>query len=294
MGKLLVLDIGGTFIKYGSADENGGLLRETVRQTPSHAEEDAEAFFQALRAIIREQGGEAEKACVSIAGPFDFDQGISLMKHKFASLFGLPLRAPFEESGLPVAFLHDSTAFMLGESQDGALKGVSNACCVMLGTGLGFAWMKDGKVCVNAEQSPAFSLWNQPYLDGIAEDYVSTRAIQRYFGENLSVRQIADQARLGDARAAQAFRTAGEHLSVLMGRVLPRLGCEKFALGGQISKSADLLQLNLPVSWSVTEHPEDAALMGACRYAAFGRDRCVRVAPLSFAPLADKASGGRP
>ena len=286
MRKLLVLDIGGTFIKYGSADEKGDLIRETVRQIPSHAEEDAEAFFEALRTIIREQGGEAERACVSIAGPFDFDHGISLMQHKFASLFGLSLRAPFEESGLSVAFLHDSTAFMLGESLDGALKGVTNACCVMLGTGLGFAWMKDGKVCVNAEQSPAFSLWNQPYLDGIAEDYVSTRAIQRYFGGSLAVRQIADQARLGDARAIQAFRTAGEHLSVLMSIVIPCLGCEKFALGGQISKSADLLHLNLPIPWAVTAHPEDAALMGACRYAAFGRERCVQAASLSFAPLA--------
>lgn len=286
MGKLLVLDIGGTFIKYGAADEKGELIRETVRQIPSHAEESAEAFFEVLRAIIREQGGEAEKACVSIAGPFDFDHGISLMKHKFASLFGLSLRAPFEESGLSVAFLHDSTAFMLGEYLDGALKGAMNACCVMLGTGLGFAWLKDGKVCVDDAQSPAFSLWNQPYLDGIAEDYVSTRAIQRYYGESLTVRQIADQARLGDERAAQAFRTAGEHLSAMTRRIVPRLGCEKFALGGQISKSADLLHLNLPVDWSVTAHPEDAALMGACRYAALGRERCVRATSLSFAPLA--------
>lgn len=286
MGKLLVLDIGGTFIKYGAADEKGGLIRETVRQIPSHAEEDAEAFFEALRAIIREQGGEAEKACVSIAGPFDYNNGISLMKHKFASLYGQSLRAPFEESGLSVAFLHDSTAFMLGEYLDGALKGAMNACCVMLGTGLGFAWVKDGKVCVDAEQSPALSLWNQPYLDGIAEDYVSTRAIQRYFGESLTVRQIAEQARQGDERAARAFSTAGEHLSAMMRQVIPRLGCEKFALGGQISKSADLLRLHLPVSWSVTAHPEDAALMGACRYAALGRERCVRVASLSFAPLA--------
>ena len=43
MGNLLVLDIGGTFIKYGVADESGGLLPGSVGQTPSHAEDRAEA-----------------------------------------------------------------------------------------------------------------------------------------------------------------------------------------------------------------------------------------------------------
>ncbi|MBR5110812.1 MAG: ROK family protein [Clostridia bacterium] len=288
MGKLLVLDVGGTFIKYGTADEKGCLLRDSVRQIPAHAQDDAGAFFEALQTILREQGTDADSACVSIAGPFDFDKGISLMKHKFASLYGLSLRAPFEKRGVPVSFLHDSTAFMLGEYMDGTLQGASNACCVMLGTGLGFAWMKDGRVCVDEKQAPALPLWNMPYRDGIAEDYVSARAIQRYFGGSLTVREIAGLARSGDERAVRAFRMAGEELSNIVSQIISHLGCEKFALGGQISKSADLLQLRLPIPWAVTSHPEDAALFGACRYAALGRNRCVRAAPLSCCSLKAK------
>ena len=222
-------------------------------------------------------GGDAEKACVSTPGPFDYDTGVSLMRHKFASLYGLSLRTPFEERGLPVSFLHDSTAFMLGEYGEGSLKNAKNACCVMLGTGLGFAWEKDGRVCVNEEQSPALSLWDMPFRAGIAEDYVSARAIQQYFGKALPVRDIAEMARGGNEYAAAAFLAAGEQLSLILGEVLSRLGCEKFALGGQIAKSADLLHLKLPVPWAVTAHPEDAALMGACRYAALGRESCVQV-----------------
>ena len=285
MGKLLVLDIGGTYIKYGTADEHGSLIRETVRQCPSHAEEDAGAFLDALRSIISDWGEGAERACVSIAGPFDFDEGISLMKHKFASLYGLSLRSPFEERGLPVSFLHDSTAFMLGEYWDGSLKNAKNACCMMLGTGLGFAWETDGRVCVNKKQSPALSLWNMPYLDGIAEDYVSTRAIQRYYGRSLPVRDIAEKARGGEAAACAAFREAGVHLSALLERLIAHLGCERFALGGQIAKSADLFCLSLPIPWAVTAHPEETALMGACRYAALGKEKCVKETPLSFAAI---------
>ena len=292
MGKLLVLDVGGTFIKYGLADERGTLIQSTVRQTPSHAEEDAGAFFGALKEILSSRSPDTEKACVSIAGPFDFDSGVSLMRHKFLSLYGQSLRPPFEECGLPVSFLHDSTAFMLGEYHFGFLQGAKNACCVMLGTGLGFAWVKDGRVCVNEAQTPSFTLWNAPYRDGIAEDYVSTRAIQRSFGRALPVKQIAQAAREGDMQAKEAFRAAGRELSRMMAGVIGKLGCERFALGGQISKSADLLELNLPVPWAATAHPDDAALMGAGRYAALGREKCVQTVRVDFGPLKGKDEKG--
>ena len=279
MRKLLVMDVGGTAIKYGLADEQGVLIPESVRQTPSHANEDADAFLNTVRGIIAECGGQdrIKACCVSMPGPFDFDRGISLMQHKFTALYQKSLRPPFEENGIPVSFLHDSTAFMLGEYQDGSLWGAENACCVMLGTGLGFAWIKGGLVCISEKQIPCLSLWSSPYLDGIAEDYVSTRALQRMYGESISIREMAEKARSGDERALNAFRTAGRHLSVLMEKVIKKLGCERFALGGQISRSADLFSLSLPIPWSVTEYPEDAALRGACRYAALGREKCVQV-----------------
>ena len=284
MAKLLVLDIGGTFVKHGVTGENGALLPHTVGQTPSMADGGAEDFLNALRGIIRE-AGDVSAACACIAGPFDFDRGVSLMKHKFQALYGRSLLPPFEEKGLPVAFLHDSTAFMLGECAEGALAGEENACCVMLGTGLGFSWVRDGRVCVDATQTPSLALWKTPYLDGIAEDYVSTRAIQRCYGQAVSVREIADAARGGDRRAEEAFLTAGRHLSRIMTEVVGRLGCRKLALGGQIAKSAELFRLELPVPWSVTKHPEDGALRGCCRYAALGRERCVQTVDLDFGRL---------
>ena len=273
---LLVIDVGGTFIKYGVADDQGNLIPGSVQLTPSRAEESAEGFLQALSQIIAETNrhGTIQKAAVSICGPFDFANGVSLMQHKFVPLYGRALTPPFEAARLPVSFLHDSTAFMLGEYGFGSLQGAENACCVMLGTGLGFAWLQGGKVCTDENRSPALALWRAKYLDGIAEDYVSTRALQRYYGEQISVKNMADLARQGDARAREAFLTAGRHLSAIMGEVIPRLGCRRFALGGQIAKSADLFDLHLPLPWQATKHPEDAALLGACRFAFLGQKAC--------------------
>lgn len=279
MRKLLVMDVGGTAIKYGLADEKGVLIPESVRQTPAHADEDADAFLNTVRGVIAEHGGRdgVKACCVSMPGPFDFDRGISLMRHKFTALYLRSLRPPFEESDIPVSFLHDSTAFMLGEYQDGTLRGADNACCVMLGTGLGFAWIRDGLVRVDERQIPCLSLWNTPYLDGIAEDYVSTRALRREYGEDITILEMSEKARSGDEKALNAFRTAGAHLSALMEKVIAKLGCNSFVLGGQISRSADLFALSLPIPWSVTKYPEDAALRGACRYAALGRENCVQI-----------------
>ena len=279
MDRLLVLDVGGTFIKYGLADMSGRLLPGSVAQVPSHSEDSAEAFLDALRGILRETsaGGAPARAAVSICGPFDFDSGVSLMTHKFRALYGVSLRPPFEEAGVPVSFLHDATAFILGEYFDGTLKDADNACCVMLGTGLGFGWIKGGRVCVDDTRTPAFSLWRAPYLDGIAEDYVSTRALQRMYGQALPVKQIADAARAGDDKAKQAFLTAGWHLSRIIRAVSAVLGCEKLALGGQIARSADLFALEPGIPFEVTEHFEDGALRGCCGYALRGPD-CERTA----------------
>lgn len=176
-----------------------------------------------------------------------------------------------------MTFLHDSTAFLLGEVYDGVLLGQENACCITLGTGLGFAFMRHGKVCVNEKRVPAFTLWNMPWRDGIAEDFVSTRSLQGLYGQKLPVKDIATLAKQGDPLAQDAFRITGQHLSDILRHILPQLGCEHLALGGQIAKSAELFQLDLPVRWSVSAHMDDSALRGSSYYAIHGQASCEQI-----------------
>jgi len=280
-GYTILMDVGGSFIKYAAANRKGELVPDSIGEMEANASGSEEEVFTAIREIIRlvRRTRPVTGACVSMPGPFDYDNGVSYMKHKFPALYGKSLRAPFEREGLAVAFLHDSTAFILGEYYDGVLRDAQNPCCVMLGTGLGFAWMRGGLVMVDDNQTPAMTLWRSPYLDGIAEDYVSTRAIRQYYGNQLSVKEIAEQARAGDARAAEAFRITAGHLSAILTPLLSRLHCDKFALGGQIAKSADLMPLELPVPWEVSNHLNDAALLGAAWYICRGRDACIQIVP---------------
>lgn len=280
-GNILVLDVGGSFLKYGVADEKGALLPGSVGEAPARADESPEKVYEAFEEVIRRARETAPLAgaCACFPGPFDYTHGVFRMKHKFQALFGCSILPPFERAGLPVRFLHDSTAYILGEVSDGTLRDAKNPCCVMLGTGLGYTMMKDGKVLIDESQTPALSLWCAPFREGIAEDYVSTRAIQAAYGQPLSVKDIAGLARQGDEKAFQAFRKTGEALSELMGLIDRRFHPDKLALGGQIARSADLLHLNLSFPWEVSHHLDDAALRGAAYYALHSREECTAVLP---------------
>ena len=280
-GNILVLDVGGSFLKYGVADEKGALLPGSVGEAPARADESPEKVYEAFEEVIRRARETAPLAgaCACFPGPFDYTHGVFRMKHKFQALFGCSILPPFERAGLPVRFLHDSTAYILGEVSDGTLRDAKDPCCVMLGTGLGYTMMKDGKVLIDESQTPALSLWCAPFREGIAEDYVSTRAIQAAYGQPLSVKDIAGLARQGDEKALQSFRKTGEALSELMGIIDRRFHPDKLALGGQIARSADLLHLNLSFPWEVSHHLDDAALRGAAYYALHSREECTAVLP---------------
>ena len=281
----LALDVGGSSLKAAALDAACQPLPGSVRQyalpQPASREEILGLFYRALQ----EARHSAQAAGISPAalgagfpGPFDFDKGLSLMSHKLPAIKGLPLRELLSGAagGLPVHFLHDSTAYMLGEAHQGAAAGALSPACLMLGTGLGFAHMLKGRVCVGEDRRPHAVLWRLPFLDGTAEDYVSRAAIRQRYGalsgmtEPPDVEAIALLARQGDEAAISCFDKTARLLAQLLRPLLDSLGCDLLVLGGQIARSADLFidhlrqGLSLPVLQAA--HFDDAALRGAGHY----------------------------
>ena len=210
-GLILAIDAGGTFFKSGLVSADGKILEHTRVSCPVDSAGQASSVRSAYHILIARQLenaraiGRAIKAVgVDTPGPFDYQEGKSLMRHKFPALYGIPLRPWIQEAAgdLPVRFLHDSTAFLLGEYWKGGLQGEGNAAGVMLGTGLGFAYMRNGEVQLNPQGGPGFSLYTVPYRRGAAEDYVSRRGIiSRYLertpmaGSGIDVADISRLAR---------------------------------------------------------------------------------------------------
>ena len=156
----LLLDVGGTFIKCSDG-----------RTIPIDSDGTREEIASSLRAAL----GEADSAAIAIPGPFNYNDGTFLMKHKFVDAYGERFANLVGRPSGNFKFIHDVNCMLLGEVVSGAGKGYKRAALIALGTGLGFSMYVDGKVLTNETGSPLVSIWKLPYRDGILEDYVSKR-----------------------------------------------------------------------------------------------------------------------
>ena len=284
--RIVLLDVGGTFIKSALGVAGKGALEGTFMSTPmssgGSAEEITEAFRNAVSGQIRraeQEGYAVEAVCAAIPGPFDYEKGVFLMKHKFAAVYGLSLREILGDVITPhtrLAFVHDVNGALLGAlTIDPSLR-EGNVAMITLGTGLGFTHAVDGQVQKSETGSPAKGLWNAPYKGGILEDYVSRRGILRLYAElggrladGEDVKEIALRARNGEKEAQEAFSLMGRHLAEGSSQLIDDLCIRQIIFGGQISRSFDLIEKSLceglpeHVKVGVSSDIEGLVLVGA-------------------------------
>lgn len=284
--RIILLDVGGTFVKSALGISGKGAVGGTFASTPiasdGSAEEIEEAFREAVGVQARraaEEGYAIEAVCAAIPGPFDYHSGTFLMKHKFASVYGKTFReilADVIDPDTRLGFVHDVNGALLGALTLHPELSEGNVALSTFGTGLGFAYSKDGEVQEDENGSPAVKIWNMPYRDGILEDYASRRAILRFYSERggqlaegEDVKEIAAKARKGDAAACEAFEEAAVHYVDGAGSVISRLGIRHILFGGQISKSFDLMEATIKsglgegIGISVLEDIQGTVLAGA-------------------------------
>lgn len=237
----ILLDVGGTFIKCGDG-----------REIPIDSGGTGSDIANSLKTAVGNVNA-GDYVAVAIPGKFDYDNGIFLMKHKFASVYGEKFSdivlsgTGLTEADVAFRFIHDVNCMLLGEITSGAASGEGNTALVTLGTGLGFSMYVNGKILENDMKSPLVSIYGRPFRDGILEDYVSKRGIisgyHRNGGEgdkSMTVKMISDLAHTGDPIALTTFEEVGGILGDTISPILAEynIGCLLF--GGQISRSFDL------------------------------------------------------
>ena len=260
--RIVLLDVGGTFVKSSLGIAGKGAVEGTFMSTPissnGTAEEITEAFRTAVSGQIKraaEEGYAVEAVCAALPGPFDYKKGVFLMKHKFAAVYGVSFREILGDVIAPetrLAFVHDVNGALLGALTVDASLNEGNVAMVTLGTGLGFTYSIDGKVQESETGSPAKGLWDAPYMGGILEEYVSRRGILRLYAEQggklaegEDVKEVSLRARNGEEAALNAFSLAGSHLAAGASKLIADLGIRQIIFGGQISRSFDLMEKSI-------------------------------------------------
>ena len=147
MKQWIAIDIGGTEIKYGTVSEEGKVLQHFSAPTPSEA--SGEELLELLGGIIAPLIGE-ETAGIGIAtlGAVNVEKGCVIgMCENLPALKDLPLKQALSgKFGLPVSVMNDVNAAALGEAAFGAGRGIPTFFCMALGTGIGGAFVYEGRI----------------------------------------------------------------------------------------------------------------------------------------------------
>ena len=263
----LALDVGGTFLKSALISSKGSILEDSFMKIPIDSKATKGVIIGTFIETMQSNLEIAEKYELEVAGigigtpgPFNYDEGISLMKHKFRTIYGLNLKREFMrrlslEKGFRIRFEVDAWSFLRGEAWLGAAQGYDRTVGVTLGTGLGSAFMANNQIVMKGPGVPPHAwIGGLPNNNGIVEDKISQRGIlARYkelsenkISENLTVREIALRGKKNNERQSlQVFEELGSNLSQVLKPVLSSFNAQCLVLGGQISKSFSLFESQL-------------------------------------------------
>ena len=276
------VDIGGSHITAAHIDPVSlSIIDSSMKRERVSSMDDAETIFSSwssvLSSLIETDGQEHSKIGIAMPGPFDYDKGICLMKgqEKYDALYGMNVRTILSERlGIPgsdIIFINDAEAFLRGELASGAAAAYDKAIGITLGTGLGSTSNCNGEV---VDMNLAF----YPFLDSIAEEYISTRWFLKRYKE-LTGKEIKNVESFLSTECldtkAQIFDEFATNLASFLNDFIADQKPQILVIGGNIAKTwdhfIDLLKERI-VDKSVvikrTEMWEDAALVGAgCTWA---------------------------
>lgn len=144
----LCIDVGGSSIKYAKVDGQRTLTDYGKIPTPY---EGTEVYLEQLAGICRKFEGQVEGVSMSVPGIIDSGAGVCVSAGNLRFADGLPLVKEMEKRcKLPVAIMNDAKCAALAEAAWGALKDCRDGVVLVLGTGVGGALIKDGKLHLGA------------------------------------------------------------------------------------------------------------------------------------------------
>jgi glucokinase len=264
------VDVGGTKVAAGVVDEDGNIVADLRRATPSS---DASAVEQTIADLVHELRASHDVVAVGIgaAGFVDAERSTVLFAANLAWR-DEPLRDDVAKLvGLPVVVENDANAAAWGEYRFGAGRGEDHMVCVTVGTGIGGGVVLGGSLYRGRFGIGAEFGHMQVVLDGRRcgcgqvgcwEQYCSGRAllheareiadVQKDYGrrllqlgdghpEGIEAPEVTKAAVEGDPAALECFSVVGTWLGRGLANLAALLDPGCFVVGGGVADAGDLL-----------------------------------------------------
>ncbi|MDB5096654.1 MAG: glucokinase [Cyanobacteria bacterium RYN_339] len=268
------VDVGGTKIVVGVADQDGRLLAQDRFATLPERGPNVVIgeVIAMLNALARGQGEALTAVGVGCVGPLDLPNGAIMNPPNFPGWSYVPLRQPLEKAlGVPVRLDNDANAAALAEYRLGAGRGAEIMVYTTISTGIGGGIVVDGRLLhgvgggagefghqtIRAD-GPRCGCGNRGCLEVLASGTAIVAAAKRAIADGrgagileqagpagLHAGHVAHAAAAGDAAAVEIWGQAVEALAIGLGNVVTTLAPDRLVLGGGVAQTGDLLLLPL-------------------------------------------------
>ncbi len=254
MKQYMVIDVGGTAIKFSVMNEQAEILRSGQMPTPHDSQEH---FIADIRHIFSEYGQGCEAIPMSIPGLTDSDRGYMVTGGALQYNAGTYVAELIEEAcGVPVHLENDGKAAAWAEMESGALKGIENGSVFIIGTGVAGGLILNGKLFKGKD----FSAGEYSYLNvndenwgkysGMMGSHCSTPGLLGLYRElkgmpaeeELNGRDFFNAYDMKDPAAAEALEIFAKRVAVQLFNLTMLLDIERFAIGGGISNHPALVE----------------------------------------------------
>ena len=259
MSYYICLDIGGTSIKYGLADETGHFFQKGVRAT-GLPKKGIPYLLAQITDIIQtyQKDYEVAGAALDTAGIVDAKTGVILMgARNFPGYTGTNLKQLVETTcRIPCTVENDVNAAGLGEYWLGAGQKVKSLVCITVGTGIGGCVILNGHLLRGISGSAGEIGYMR--ISGTENDLEASAAVpwliqtvaevRRLPPEELNGEKIFNWAKQGDVASIQAIDIMLQRLAAGIGNICCLLNPELILLGGGIMAQQDYLRPRLEAS----------------------------------------------
>ena len=254
------VDLGASTFKCGLVSPEWKIVARNEAPTraldgPAQAAERIAENVRALQAQLP-QGATVNALGICSPGPIDHFNGMIVDPPNLTGWRNVPFaKMVSEKLGMPVSLEHDAKASALGEYHFGAGRGAQAMCLIIVGTGIGGAYIFNGKLH-RGEQDAAGEVghftvdMDGPICtcgsNGCVESYAGGPAIMNAYmyatrKKVESAEEIVRAARDGDEIAQRVFERAGRALGAGIATIAMTMDISTFVLFGSVVKAGDLL-----------------------------------------------------
>ena len=257
---IIGIDLGGTNLKLALTDRNFRIKARRMISTAGFLKKEdlIEGIVISVNRIIDDNGLRKNQILgvgIGLPGPVDSKSGLV---HFFPNIPGwknVKLKTLLQRKlRLPVCIDNDANLMALAEHAIGAARGMQNALCVTLGTGVGAGLVCAGKLYRGStyaageighvplnEKGPKCNCGGIACLEAYIGNKRIAKAAKAAFRKDISLEELSARAKKGDAKAIRIWQMVGRYLGLALSGAVNLLNLDAIVIGGGVANAGSSL-----------------------------------------------------